>query len=60
MSLAGAPEPACPATGRGRSAGLEFSNLPHSFAETLELVFVFITMIVSLGIVVALGHWWQK
>ena len=37
-----------------------FSNLPHSFAETLELVFVFITVIASLGIVVALGRWWQK
>jgi hypothetical protein len=39
---------------------MEFSNLPHSFAEALELVFVFITVIVSLGIVVALGRWWQK
>lgn len=43
-----------------RSAGLEFSNLPHDFAETLELVFVFITMVASLGIMVALGRWWQK
>ncbi len=39
---------------------MEFSNLPHSFAESLELVFVFITMIASLAIMVALGHWWQK
>jgi len=39
---------------------MEFSNLPHSFAETLELVFVFITVIASLGIMVLFGRWWQK
>jgi len=39
---------------------LEFSNLSHNFAETLELVFVGITIIVSLLIMVAFGQWWQK
>jgi len=39
---------------------LEFANLPHDFAETLELVFVVITIIASLGILVAFGHWWQR
>lgn len=39
---------------------LEFSNLPHDFAETLELVFVGITIVASLAIMVAFGHWWQK
>ena len=47
-------------TGKGRLDGLEFSNLPHDFAETLELVFVGITIIVSLAIMVAFGRWWQK
>jgi hypothetical protein len=27
--------------------------------ETLELVFVFLTIMVSLGIMVALGRWWS-
>jgi hypothetical protein len=39
---------------------LEFANLPHDFAETLELVFVTITIIVSLGLLVVFGRWWQK
>jgi hypothetical protein len=39
---------------------LEFSNLPHDYAETLELVFVGITIVASLAILVAFGHWWQK
>ncbi len=28
--------------------------------ETLELVYVFITVFGSLGIMVALGQWWQR
>lgn len=27
--------------------------------ETLELVFVFLTIMVSLGIMVVLGRWWS-
>ena len=39
---------------------MEFANLPHDFAETLELVFVGISIIVSLAIMVAFGAWWQR
>ncbi len=39
---------------------LSFANLPHDFAETLELVFVGITIVASLAIMVAFGHWWQR
>jgi len=39
---------------------LEFANLPHDFAETLELVYVAFTIIASLGLLVAFGRWWQK
>ncbi len=39
---------------------MEFANLPHDFAETLELVFVGITIVLTLGILVAFGQWWQK
>ncbi len=39
---------------------MEFANLPHDFAETLELVFVGITIVASLAILVVFGHWWQK
>jgi hypothetical protein len=39
---------------------LEFANLPHDFAETLELVYVTITIIVSLAALVAFGQWWQR
>ncbi len=45
---------------QGEAAVLEFSNLPHDFAETLELVFVGITIVVSFVILVAFGQWWQK
>jgi hypothetical protein len=41
-------------------AFVEWANLPHDFAETLELVFVGITIVVTLGILVAFGHWWQR
>jgi len=44
----------------GRLDRLEFSNLPHDFAETLELVFVGITIVVSMAILVLFGRWWQK
>jgi hypothetical protein len=39
---------------------LEFANLPHDFAETLELVFVTVTILASLGLLVVSGRWWQK
>lgn len=39
---------------------LDWANLPHDYAETLELVFVGITIVVTLGILVAFGHWWQR
>ncbi len=39
---------------------MEFANLPHDFAETLELVFVGITIVATLAILVAFGHWWQR
>ncbi len=45
---------------QGEAGRLEFSNLPHDFAETLELVFVGITIVVSLAIMVVFGQWWQK
>jgi hypothetical protein len=45
---------------QGRPGQLEFANLPHDFAETLELVFTDITIIVSLAIMVAFGKWWQR
>jgi hypothetical protein len=59
----GGPKTACPGGSgrrRGRLARLEFANLPHDFAETLELVFVGITIVVSLAIMVAFGRWWQR
>jgi hypothetical protein len=39
---------------------MDFANLPHDVAETLELVFVGISIVVSLAILVAFGHWWQR
>ncbi len=39
---------------------MEWANLPHDFAETLELVFVGITIVVTMAILVAFGHWWQR
>lgn len=44
----------------GEARRLEFANLPHDYAETLELVFVGITIVASLAILVAFGHWWQR
>ena len=43
-----------------KGSEVEFANLPHDFAETLELVFVGITIVASLAIMVAFGHWWQR
>jgi hypothetical protein len=43
-----------------REPAVGFANLPHDFAETLELVFVGITIVASLAIMVAFGHWWQR
>jgi hypothetical protein len=39
---------------------LEFANLPHDFAETLELVFVSLTIVASLALLVVFGKWWQR
>jgi len=39
---------------------VEFANLPHDYAETLELVFVGISIVATLGILVAFGQWWQR
>ena len=39
---------------------VEFANLPHDFAETLELVFVGISIVAGLAILVAFGQWWQR
>jgi hypothetical protein len=39
---------------------LEWANLPHDYAETLELVFVSITIVATLGLLVAFGNWWQR
>jgi len=44
----------------GGMTTLDFANLPPDFAEALELVFVFITVLASLGLLVAFGHWWQR
>jgi hypothetical protein len=44
---------------RGRKR-VDFANLPHDYAETLELVFVGLTIVVTLGILVAFGQWWQR
>jgi hypothetical protein len=44
----------------GEAGRLEFANLPHDFAETLELVFVGITIVATLAILVVVGNWWQK
>ncbi len=49
-----------PGDNEGEASRLEFANLPHDFAETLELVFVGITIVVSLAIMVAFGAWWQR
>lgn len=48
------------ARSKGGVPTLDFANLPHDYAEALELVFVFITILASLGIMVAFGHWWQR
>jgi hypothetical protein len=39
---------------------LDFANLPHDYAETLELVFVSITLVGTLALLVAFGRWWQR
>lgn len=58
----GSGVPKCPgqASNLGEARRLEFANLPHDFAETLELVFVGITIVVSLAIMVVFGQWWQR
>ncbi len=44
----------------GKAGRLEFANLPHDFAETLELVFVSITIVATLALIVLFGQWWQR
>jgi len=44
----------------GEVGRLEFANLPHDVAETLELVFVSITIVASLALLVLFGQWWQR
>lgn len=39
---------------------MEWANLPHDFAEPLELVIVVISITAMLGILVLFGQWWQK
>jgi hypothetical protein len=39
---------------------MEFANLPERFSDMLELVFVSITIVISLIIMVIFGQWWQK
>jgi ABC-type arginine/histidine transport system permease subunit len=39
---------------------LNFANLPHDVAETLELVFVSITIVATLAVLVVFGRWWQR
>ena len=47
-------------TNEGEAGRLEFANLPHDFAETLELVFVGITIVATLALLVLFGQWWQR
>lgn len=35
-------------------------NTPEQFSDFLELVYIGITLFVSLVIMVLFGHWWQK
>lgn len=44
----------------GEDRLLDFANLPHDYAETLELVFVSITLVGTLALLVAFGRWWQR
>jgi hypothetical protein len=39
---------------------VEWANLPHDIAETLELVVVGLSIVLTLGVLVAFGHWWQR
>jgi hypothetical protein len=60
FTKSGAAGAARPEVDEGGLHRLDFANLPHDYAETLELVFVGITIVVSLLILVAFGQWWQK
>lgn len=35
-------------------------NTPEQFSDFLELVYITITIVVSIVIMVIFGHWWQK
>jgi len=35
-------------------------NMDHNFADMMELVWVFLTLFISLVILVLLGRWWQR
>ena len=50
----------CAFRSEGEVGRLEFANLPHDVAETLELVFVSITIVASLALLVLFGQWWQR
>ena len=50
----------CASHYEGEVGRLEFANLPHDVAETLELVFVSITIVASLALLVLFGQWWQR
>jgi ABC-type arginine/histidine transport system permease subunit len=39
---------------------VEWANLPHDIAETLELVIVSISIVLGLAVLVAFGQWWQR
>ena len=54
------PPPRLRARANGGPQPVEWANLPHDFAETLELLFVGITIVVTLAILVAFGQWWQR
>lgn len=49
-----------PGAGEGEAGRMEWANLPHDFAEPLELVIVAISITAMLGILVLFGQWWQK
>jgi predicted RND superfamily exporter protein len=39
---------------------MEWANLPHDYAEALELIIVSISVFAMLGIMVLFGKWWQR
>ena len=39
---------------------LDLLFTPKPATDALELVYTFITMSIAMGILVALGYWWQR